>query len=585
MSSRTAGERIAEERIDWRQVRLVLAARWRIVSRRMAGKPVLLALELLLRVAFALGVVAFSVAVAFGVRYLVSTGRIAEARGAVHLVHATSFVFLALTPVLGFRGNEFLDVTKLLTFPVTHRTVFASSLLSLLASGSVFAAVLPVVAVATGYAGTVAGAVLGVLAGLLLVATSVALGQVLLLVFLDRLRSRKWRDVTMVVVPLLTGGVYAGSRILFRGEGSDRETFLALLGRVDSLAGWLVPLPSWWSAHAVTGGTWARLAPALAMVPLLVWLVRVAARLQERTYHGEVEDAPRTLERSGTGRGSGLLRRVVRDPVAALAEKDIALLRREPAVRTTLIGQFTFALVPVGLLVWNVLTERTDDPARAATVAAFAGAVSYVFLLAEMAILLNVLGLQGGGLVHTLLTPVRRRDLLLGKDVAHLVVFGTINAAVAVTAVVVAHVAFGAGSPGVVVTRAALGAVEAYAAAALVLGIGDVMSVLLPYRLAAKDRRALRQQTSTREGCLRTLLGLAGVALAASLLVPLFLAFHQRDILGPGLRVDSTSWLLLTVPLGIGVAAAVLAAGATLGGSLLERREEQAISVFARSEE
>ena len=36
----------------------------------------------------------------------------------MHLTFLTVFFVIIVTPVLGFRGNAFLDVTRLFTFPV-----------------------------------------------------------------------------------------------------------------------------------------------------------------------------------------------------------------------------------------------------------------------------------------------------------------------------------------------------------------------------------------------------------------------------------------------------------------------------------
>lgn len=573
----------AETEIDWRQVRLLLATNWRTKVNRASRSPFAFAFGLLLMGGFAFGAVVFSVVLGLGVSALkVSRPEIAAA--AVHEVFLSVFFVVVVTPVLGFRGNEFLDVTKLFVHPVGHRTVFAATFLGLMSSGAVLFFSLPVVAAVVGYGGPPHEVAAGLLAGLLLMLVAVALGQFVLLAFLNTLKSRKWRDLSMVLVPLVFGGAWVSFQILSRRGAEGRSMFLGAVEWFAKWKDWTLPLPSWWTAHAVTGSGWTRFLPLLAAAALVVWLVRVSASLQERAYFGEIAEEPAA---EGVSRRGFLGRLAARlpDPLGALAEKELAILAREPAVRSILIGQAIYPVLWGGLGIWKLAT--TSSPGELGRYAPLAGLVSYPLLLMELGLVMNLLGLEGGGAVHAMLLPVRRRLLLLGKDAAFLLVFGTLNAAVAIVATVVAFAVTRAGSAAACVQWSLLGALEGYCVLAVGLGIGNVVSVISPIRVAVRDRRAIRQQVGGREGCLRSLVSLTAVFGSLAVSVPIAILFH-----GPyALRFVPEAggvpeWLVLvTVPVAVLIATGVLAGGAAAGGRLLEMREEDVVSQLTRSDE
>src|SRR5262245_18402681 len=127
----------------------------------------------------------------------------------------------------------------------------------------------PLVAVVIGFGGGAAHVVTGVAAVLLLVITSVALGQFLLCAFLNRLKSRKWRDLTMVLGPLVVGGAWVTINLLTGRDGAARgslmEAVIRAVDRISRWQDWLLPLPSWWASRLATGDSWPRL---LLAVPL-----------------------------------------------------------------------------------------------------------------------------------------------------------------------------------------------------------------------------------------------------------------------------------------------------------------------------
>jgi hypothetical protein len=579
--ARDAGR--AEERVDWRQVRLLLAANWRTRLNAAARTPARAAFVALMMLMMTVGALMFSAFIGFKVGTL-KPDRPDLAAALVHQMFLFVFFVVAVTPVLGFRGNEFLDITKLFVHPVSHPTVFVATLLGLATSGPVLVLTLPLAGAVIGFGGGALRVATGLTAALLLVVTSVALGQFLLFAFLNRLKSRKWRDLTMVLVPLIVGGMWVSMNLLTGRGGMARDGFQAAVEAFSRAQDWLLPLPSWWASRIATGDGWPRLFLAAALVAVTAWLVRVSARLEERAYLGEVEDGVDTEKISGRG----VLTRVaarLRDPLGALVEKEIALLRREPAVRSILIGQSMYPVMWAGIGIITVV--RGGGFASLAKYAPLGGLVAFPLLLMELGLLWNQLGLEGGGAVHSMLLPVPRRTLLAGKAVAYLLVFGTLNALVAVVVTIAAYAVTGAGSPAACAGWSLLGALEGYCVLAIGLGIGAVISVVFPARVAVRDRRALRQQAGGREGCLRGLVGLIAFGGAVTIALPVGALFHLSYLIR--LFPDASRpapWLpLVTVPVAVAVSGAVLFCGCALGGHLLAAREEDVVSRLTKADE
>src|SRR6185295_19105014 len=108
--------------------------------------------------------------------------------------------------------------------------------------------------------------------------------------------------------------------------------------------------------------------------------------LHEQAYYGETaEDAqPEVAAARGIG---ARFARALPDPLGAIVQKEFALLRREPAVRSILVGQAIYPVFVFGGLAWKVIFEH-DAPDRV-RYAPLAGVVSYPLLLMELGLILN----------------------------------------------------------------------------------------------------------------------------------------------------------------------------------------------------
>jgi hypothetical protein len=508
---------------------------------------------------------------------------------AVHLSFALVYGVLVLSPALGFRGNEFLDVTRLFHLPVSHRTVLTAATTGIGLSGAVLFWLPPLAGVVLGYMAPLNAwnrvrwsemdwGLLAVRLGLLLAFLfhAVAVGQLVILVLLNFLRSRRWQDLGMVIAPLVAGVAYLATFWALSGGGralrGRRGMLPDLLSR--GLSDWIPFLPSRWLTETLTGaasgpGPW--LPFLLGFLPLTLLVLAGAAALQERAFLGEVP--PSDAGRGGSGRripGGRLLARLLPDPVLAVASKEVRLLRREPVVKTVLIGQAFFLTIPV-----VALALRAGDGSDAVgAVARVWWLLPYLLVFVENTLTLNLLGLEGPGISHLRTTPAGWRRILLGKDLCYLLGFGTLNAlfCAAVLALVRAVRPEQVPEPAEAILLSAVGGASALA---VVLAVGNVLSVALPTSLAARGRMALRQQTAFSEGCFEKLARLAVFAGTLVLVAPIPLALHV-------LRHNAKGFFQEEWWPPVAVAFSLLYAGALLRASLpvAERtaaREEDAI--------
>jgi hypothetical protein len=220
------------------------------------------------------------------------------------------------------------------------------------------------------------------------------------------------------------------------------------------------------------------------------------------------------------------------------------------------------ALVPVVALLWF----------RAGLGAAHVllGALGLMLLGKEWRLSSNLLGLEGDGLRYTLALPIDRTRLMLGKAVAHGVLFAAVNAAV----LGLAGAFVGHGEAAAVV----LLAVEA--GLLVQLGCGALVTVWLPHRLAARGRAALDAPEAVVEdwgtGCLRTLAGWGTFWLSVP---PMLAVLGARLIARERDPASATALGLAAAVFAVSYGGLVLWFGIRRAGALLPAREERLVEI------
>lgn len=513
-------------------------------------------------VPFSLGL---AVALGFGFARL-------PALAAEHLLRAallTTYLVWVLMPLLGFSLNESYDVTRLFTYPISMRRVFAGTILGALIDLPTLLLLPSLAAVLYAFGGaSVAAFVITLLVLALFLFHTLALSQAALLAMAGVLRSRRFRDIALVLVPLFWITYYIGSQTFFRRVG-DIDWRAAMRSPAWDMASYL---PPGLGARAIANAHVGNFGPALAFLLALglatAVTVYVAGWLVALAYSGEeigpavpkkkeVKAAPGKAADAARRRESGLARAAgsrLSPVIAAIAEKEMRYFARDPYFKITLMN--LVYMLFIGIFAFFNATRQRAGIGSVPLTSGTLWMVSSLLLFQESTLVFNLFGTDGTAARTLFNFPASRRQMLIGKN---LMLYGaamTVNLAFLLVLCGIAR------SPGLF----GLMAVWMALALAVLVAVGNIVSVRLPYRVNLKGWRT-RQNTSSGQGLAYTLLYLALFLLAGALLTPVLAA-----LLVPTIFIGSV-WLALTIPVAIGYTAGLYLLSLKLAEPLLLSRE------------
>ncbi len=331
-----------------------------------------------------------------------------------------------VAPVLAFRLNEGLDLTRLLIYPLRSRDLVASTLLGTLLDFPSYLALPIFVAVLVGWGGSWALPIV-LVALLLCYAHMVIISQLVLTASGGLLRSRRFRDVSIVILSLL------GSSCFFINQGIQ-----ALVRRMDpnrfinfrplDYLQWLPPGAAARAIERATIGDWGAALLWLLYTTVLLGLVSwLWWRLLLRVVTGEGfwQPTPR-LEKSiappltprnalPSSQSYPLLRPLLQrlpEGVRLIFLKELKAMWRIPQRR---IGLLQGLLMPILLLAF--LLFGRGGPSFRLTPWLGLGLAGYTIFTTWFTTL-NMLGWEGKALSMLLATPVPRHQIFFGKGLA-----------------------------------------------------------------------------------------------------------------------------------------------------------------------
>ena len=233
---------------------------------------------------------------------------------------AVIYLIWVTTPLLGFQLNESYDLTRLFVYPVSPTRLFAGSLLGGLLDRATLL-LLPVLGVLLALSSPTPPAfVLTLLLLLLFLLHTLALGQALMLALIGFLRSRRFRDVTIVLFPLIGMAYYLGQRLLFQQMERGQMTVGSLLDAPGwRVAAWLPPGWAAWGLDAASRGEYGPACLALlALAAAVAASVGVAVVTLRTLYLGDTGPLkPRRAATSITCPSSTVRRTEHSPPMAA----------------------------------------------------------------------------------------------------------------------------------------------------------------------------------------------------------------------------------------------------------------------------
>ena len=299
--------------------------------------------------------------------------------------------------------------------------------------------------------------------------------------------------------------------------------------------------------------------------------LRRAYRSTLRFYQGQTagkstKRKPKAEKLAGTGRN--LIERQIPgipEEAAASATAFFRCLMRAPEVKMMLATNFIMLLI-FGTMIFIRRSANISDNFRPFIAT---GAVIFMFLSLSQ-LMYNVFGFDRGGFRQLVLLPARRKDIIFGKNLAFLPIAAGIGVIFLVFVKVVMRISF--------VTFIAAG-LQLLAAFVMISMVGNLVSILVPYRVAAGSLKPTKSSTKT------------GVLIFLS---RMFFPIIVAPIFFPpamGLVISRFS-RLPAAPVNLLFSAALLALLAlfyrlSLGplGELLQRREKEILQVVTKEVE
>ncbi len=551
---------LAEFAINPRHVGVLLWLRWKLSLRGFGrggrGAVAMRAISLFFTVLFAV-VVGGGAGVLTTLGYLYLSRPLATQLlfGALGLL----YIIWALLPLLQYSVNEGLDVTKLTIYPLTRGEQMVSLTLATLFDPSVFVILAIDVAVVIGWHATARAALITVVALIFTYAHIVGLSQLALAGMMGLLRSRRYRDLTIIVFAV----VGASCSLLQFAVGSifsqlNFNTIPTL--HLDTYLQWS---PPGMAARAIS------LADQGAYLPALLWLVVLAALTPVlfALWAFVLDRGVTTAESAGGGGGGASRRRRVRAesvaggavvgvagaattpgaaraipiavaargwrpisrPALAITTKDLRYFWRDPQIKASLLSSLVLMAL---VLVSNFAQHNNGNPATGQVFnlpgVLLAPLPSLVIVLS---LAINAFGLERQGLQTLFLFPIRPLDVFWGKNLA---VGGVAFIAQVVLTLVVA------GFSGEWL-YAPVALVAGLSAILVMLGCGNVSSIIAPFRV--RQMRMGENNLSSENGCLRSIISMVVLFSTVLLLIPVALA-----VIIP-LALSQPLWLTFTLPL------------------------------------
>ncbi len=491
------------------------------------------------------------------------------ARDALTVIYALWII----TPLLGFPLNEAFDLTRLFVYPLTFRQIFFGSVLGSLIDLPVLLALPTLVVLPALFCHSLGGWVVSSMALVLFLLHTLALGQAITLGLIGFLRSRRFRDITIVLFPLLGMGYYIGQRLLFaqlRTFSLDRWLDAPLWHGADRL-------PPGWAAACLNASANDAWPDALLQIGLLALAtlatLALAGHLLQTLYLGDA--GPGIAQRPAA---SGPAPTPVQEPslvpiwgrfvppaARAMMGKEWTYLQREPQYKAMAVNVL-YTLAAIGLPFLLPLSGHGDTSGRIS----FLGdwllfGVAGTLLLAMLPLLFNIFGGEGAAVTVLFSFPTRRRDILLGKNGAHGAVLLLVAALGLTSAAALTH------------QWQALPAAAALVvlAAPVLLAVGNLVSIRLPHRVLVRGQRWSRGGLASAsgglgEGCGYAFLYLAAYLGAFAAVVPCVAA-----VLLPGRFGISLAWYALSLPLALAYALVLYAMLLGQAETWLQAREPE----------
>lgn len=470
----------------------------------------------------------------------------------LYLLFSGLMLFWIVLPLLSYSTNEGLDVTKLQLFPLTRSEVMFSLLFSSLFD--IWTVLLLLLFGVTIVAWWLHSLVLGLMTLLIIVVfyvVMVSLSQLVLALLMRTLQSRRFRDLSVIILALFGSSCYFFDRIAF---GANAILNLGNALNQGSFSPYLQWLPSGVAASSIRAAVQGNWLTSFALFGLLLVIGGIALYLWQLVLErsmtaSETGAAKRSKQRqlgttpalatpniasaAGTSftrlasaqvgaaqivmparNAPSSLKANVGEQIQALVKKELICFWRDPQLKVrmfqTLIYVAIFVLAPLFTTSNGTASSRESLYAQYTPFAAVA-----VLFLSILILSLNTLGIERQSLTTLFLFPIDRRRLLWGKNAA-VFLLGMIMLVLLMLVCVIFSRQQTMILPATIIGLAGMG---------VTLGSGNLSSVYFPrYQRAIGQRGYVATGGQAQSGgCLNQVMSLVMLVTTAILLTPVAL--------------------------------------------------------------
>ena len=438
------------------------------------------------------------------------------------LVLTALFLLWAILPLFEFSVNEGLDISKLALFPLTRAELMLSLIFSTLLDIPTLGLFLVLGAVVAGWFFSLPLGLMALLTMLVFYVQLVSVSQLVLALLMRVLLSRRFRDLSVIVIALFSSSCYLIQQVVFRtlsfGSGNIVEGLMH--ARVSPYLQWL---PPGMAARAIQdayhgnwGGSflWLGVLLVISIVFLYLWQSVVERGLTSASSEGSVRVRRSRVETVSTGVSSpvarGLIGRIRASQTITIVGKDLKYFRRDPQLQAALVSSVMSIMVLVVITFVNSGNSSHNFLGSWVVLASPAFVFLSLYTFSS-----NVLGLERQSLTTLLLFPVDPRQILWGKNIV-VFLLGTFE----IIALIFLS-AFTSHAWNYVLPAFAVG----FAGIGVVLGCGNFTSVFFPQRMR-QMRRGMQTAAnlSSEGGCLRSVMSLVALGVTMIVLLPVMMA-------------------------------------------------------------
>lgn len=429
------------------------------------------------------------------------------------------YLLWVVLPLLEFTVNEGLDISKLALFPLTRAELMLSLIFTSLLDVPTVGLLIVLGAVVAGWAVSIPLALMAFLTMVIFYAQVVGISQLVLALLARVLQSRRFRDLSIILIGIFSSSCYLFQQFVLRGLGITHIYDNLKAGAISPYLQWFPPGMAARTIQRASQGDWGTsvlwLGGLLAttVLVLYLWQLVVERGLTASESGNSSSVRRRKTERAtmmpvatSTSTASGLVERIMTSQFFSIAVKDIKYYRRDPQLLRLVFQSFISMFVLIAVTLFN-----TSGSGRI-VVGSWAVMVAPLYaLFALTSFSYNVLGMERQSLTSLFLFPVNPKQVLWGKNI---VVFTIGLIEVSLLVLVSAYVSNGWH---LVVPALAIG----IAGIGVILGCGNFSSIFFPQRMT-QGRRGFQTNNnlSSEGGCLRAIMSLAVLAVMAVLLIP-----------------------------------------------------------------